>query len=92
MARCSRVIRYRGVRGRRLGHLIIRKPQHDSKNVADAVSIVIAEAAGLDARKQCHAFVSVQVEGKKVYEKLEPLKHRGGHRCLERTPRLRFGV
>jgi hypothetical protein len=53
--------------------------------VADAVSIVIASAAGVAARKQGHAFLSVQVEGEKVYEKFEPLKHRGGHRWLAST-------
>ena len=47
-------------------HLVIRKPQHDSEDVADAVSIFIAEAAGLDALKQCHAFLSVQAEAEKV--------------------------
>jgi hypothetical protein len=46
----------------------------------------------LDALKQCHTFLSVQVEGEKVYEQFEPLKHCGGHRRLERAHQLRFGI
>ncbi len=73
-------------------HLVIRKPQHDSEDVADAVSIFIAYAAGLDALKQRHALLWAQVEAEKVCEQFEPLKHRGGHRSPERVHRLRLGV
>jgi hypothetical protein len=36
--------------------------------VADAVAIVIAEVAGLDALKQRHRLSSAQVEAEKVFE------------------------
>ena len=39
------------VKRRRLLPRLIRKPQHSSQDVADAVAIVIAEVAGLDALK-----------------------------------------
>jgi hypothetical protein len=34
----------------------------------------------LDALKQRPPLSSAQIEAKKVFEKVEPLKHRGGHR------------
>jgi hypothetical protein len=37
-------------------------------------------------------FSSVEVETHKVDEKVEPLKHRGAHRCAERVYRLRLGL
>jgi phosphodiesterase/alkaline phosphatase D-like protein len=57
--------------------------------VADAVAIVLAEVAGLHALKQCHRLSSAQVEAEKVFEKVEPLQHRGGHRRPEQAYRLR---
>ena len=81
----------RGFKRRRLLHRLIRKPQHSSKDLADAVAIVIAEVAGLDALKQRHRLSSAQVEAEKVFEKFEPLQHRGGHRRPEQAHRLRLG-
>jgi hypothetical protein len=70
----------RGFKRRRLWQRVTRQPQHRPEDVADAVAIVIAEVAGLDALKQHPRVLSAQVEAEKVFEKVEPLKHRGGHR------------
>ena len=51
--------------------------------MVDAVAIVIAEVAGLDALKQRHRLSSAQGEAEKVFEQFEPLQHRGGHRRPE---------
>ena len=75
----------RGVKRRRLLERFLRPPQHRSKDVADAVAIVLAEVAGLDARKQRHRLSSAQVEAEKVFEQFEPLQHWGGHRRPEQA-------
>ena len=84
--------RSRGFRCRRLVHRVIRKLQRGANDVGDEVSILIASGAGLDTLKQRHALLWAQVEAEKVCEPFEPLKHRGGHRSLERAHRLRLGV
>jgi hypothetical protein len=70
----------KGFKRRRLWQRVIRQPQHRPKNVADAVAIVIAEITALDALKQRPRLLPAQGEAEKVFEKVEPLKHRDGHR------------
>ena len=71
--------RERGGRRRRLLPRGIWKLQRGSNDTGDAVSIIIAYVAGLDAFKQRHALWSAQEEAEKAFEKFQPLKHRGGH-------------
>jgi hypothetical protein len=70
----------------------IWKLQRRSNDAGDEDAICIASVAGLDALKQCYALSPVQVDTEKVFEKFEPLKHRGSHRSPERTHRLRLGI
>ena len=81
-----------GFRRRRLLDRGIWKLQRRSNDAGDEVSIGIASVAGLDALKQRHPLLPVQVDAEKVCEKFEPLKHRGGHRSPERAHRLRLGI
>jgi len=66
--------------------------QRRSHDAGDEGAIGIASVAGLDTLKKRHALLPVQVDAEKVFEKFEPLKHRGGHRSPERAHRLRAGI
>jgi hypothetical protein len=68
------------------------KLQRGAQDAGDAVSISIAYVTGLDVLKQRHPLVRVQVDAQKVFEKFEPLPHRGDLRSPERFQRLRGGV
>ena len=81
--------RERSGRRRRLLPRGIWKLQRGSNDTGDAVSIIIAYVAGLDAFKQRHPLRGVQVEAEKVGEKFQPLKHLGDPRSPERAHRLR---
>jgi hypothetical protein len=74
--------RARGFRRRRLLPPVIWQPQRGAHDADDEGAIGIAEAAGSDAFKQRPPLMGMQVEAEKVFEKFQPLKHRGSHRSL----------
>ena len=81
-----------GVRRSRLWPRGLWQLQRRSHDAGDEGSIGLAAVAGLDALKQRHPLLPVQVDAETVFEPCEPWPHRGGRRRPARAPRLRLGI